>query len=58
VVVVVGFRSCELDQWKPDQLLAMKLGDLREQRGIPREGIVSGQAGKAAFKSTPRSAEA
>ncbi len=53
-----GARSLYVDDRELDELLAMKLGDLREQRGIPREGIVSGQAGKAAFKSTPRSAEA
>lgn len=53
-----GARSLYLDAREVDALLDLKLGDLRLQRGIPREGIAGEHAGKAAFKRPARSAEA
>lgn len=48
-----GHRSLYLDERPIEELLAMKLGDLRAQCGLPREGLVQG-GGKAAFKRVPR----
>jgi hypothetical protein len=50
-----GQRSLYVDERDLEELLALKLGDLRAQRGVPREGLVGGPVGKAAFA---RSAEA
>jgi len=52
-----GQRSLYVDDRELDELLALELGELRAQRGLPREGLVRGDVGKASFKA-PRSAEA
>ena len=52
-----GQRSLYVDERELDELLALELGELRAQRGLPREGLVRGDVGKASFKPA-RSAEA